>query len=124
MLLISGVAAPPSTALARVLTTPMLRMFGRYSYALYIFFQLSPDLLGRFGLTIDRMPRVAGSQIPGALVMIVLATAVSLAMALASWYGFERHFLALKRYFPASAPPARKAPEIWETELGGVAGQP
>ena len=54
----------------------------------------------------------------------ILAQVRSLAMALVSWYAYERHFLALKRFFPASAPLARMVPETWETELGEVAGQP
>jgi peptidoglycan/LPS O-acetylase OafA/YrhL len=124
VLLISTVVAPPSAALARVFTAPVLRMLGRYSYALYILFQVSSDALGQLGLTIDRLPRLAGSQIPAALLVIVVSSLMTLAMALVSWYAYERHFLALKRFFPASAPPARMVPETWETELGEVAGQP
>jgi peptidoglycan/LPS O-acetylase OafA/YrhL len=111
-LLIAAVAAPPSAVLARVFATPFLRMLGRYSYALYILFQLSSDTLDRVGLTVDRLPRLAGSQIPAALLVIVTAGLMTLAMALVSWYAFERHFLSLKRFFPSAAPPARSSEEL------------
>jgi peptidoglycan/LPS O-acetylase OafA/YrhL len=111
-----------------VLSAPLLRMFGRYSYALYVLFQLATDAMGRLGLTIDRLPRVAGSQIPAVSLVIVVYTLVALAMALVSWHAFERHFLALKRFFPSvspsEAPPARTAPAAWETETGAAVGQP
>ena len=131
-LLIAAVAAPPSAVLARVFTTPFLRMLGRYSYALYILFQLSSDALDPLGVTVDRMPRVAGSEIPGALLVIVIAGLMTLAMALVSWYGYESHFLKLKRLFPSGAPrisaspepPAHTARAPLETETVAVVDRP
>lgn len=85
----------------RFLAHPILRFFGRYSYALYVFHvlvlfavaEILPNRLGenwfaadlaRFGLT-----------------ALVMSVSVSITLSVLSWHLFERHFLALKdRLFP------------------------
>ncbi len=82
-----------TTRLAAPLSFAPLRSIGKYSYGLYV---IHMPLLGYVwhGTGLDRL-RSFG--VP------VLATALfgcSYAGALLSWHLIEKHFLALKRYFP------------------------
>jgi peptidoglycan/LPS O-acetylase OafA/YrhL len=45
-------------------------------------------------------PRLGGSQLPGQMLFLVVATTASMVMALLSWYCWEEPFLRLKRLFP------------------------
>ncbi|HEU4732167.1 MAG TPA: acyltransferase [Kofleriaceae bacterium] len=86
-----------------VLRNPVLRSFGKYSYAIYLFHQPFNQMVGMPWLQ-ALQPRGIGLKAGGAYMVGV--TAVSYAFALASYHGFEKHFLALKRYFPAGRPAA------------------
>src|SRR6185295_20205529 len=75
----------------------LLRSFGKYSYAIYLFHQPLNQLIGEPVLhTVepDRVGTTAG------LAYMAIVTAASYVLALASYHGYEKHFLALKRYFP------------------------
>jgi hypothetical protein len=39
---------------------------------------------------------------------MAIVTAASYVLALASYHGYEKHFLALKRYFPSVTPGAAR----------------
>jgi peptidoglycan/LPS O-acetylase OafA/YrhL len=107
-LLVRVLTANPSTFTSRAFRHPILRMFGRYSYALYLlhipaqvfverrWFQPSPPI-----------PPMFGSEIPVQIAFFAAATAASLALAWASWHLVEKRFLALKRFFPVQGPGAR-----------------
>jgi peptidoglycan/LPS O-acetylase OafA/YrhL len=90
----------PQTRLERALAHPALRFFGRYSYGLYIFHYFFASSYQRL-LPIPRFAELTGSRACGILVYLILATALTLGIAIASWHLFEKHFLALKRLFPA-----------------------
>jgi peptidoglycan/LPS O-acetylase OafA/YrhL len=86
-----------TSRLSRVLGVAPLRSIGKYSYAMYIFHLPIRALLSR------HLPRATGGA--GALATMVGATVVTYLAALLSYHGFEKHFLALKRYLvPGKAP--------------------
>jgi peptidoglycan/LPS O-acetylase OafA/YrhL len=88
--------------LSRTLESASLRFLGRYSYGLYVFHHLLVfQITGRL-LDVARIPRLAGSQLPGQLLYLIVATGASLAVALVSWHCWEQPFLRLKRRFPYS----------------------
>jgi peptidoglycan/LPS O-acetylase OafA/YrhL len=97
------IAIDPSrrvTRLSRFFQTRLMRVLGKYSYALYVFHFPLAIVLQRMGLTVLAFPRVAGSSIPGAVAFTLIAMTISLSIALLSWHLYEKHFLRLKRFFP------------------------
>jgi peptidoglycan/LPS O-acetylase OafA/YrhL len=109
-------AVRPASRIAGVFSSPVLRFFGKYSYAMYLFHET---------VTLEVVPRVpAGWIIPGEMGAQVTGLGVSMAATIAlawvSWHVWEKHFLALKRRFsqngttsmPATSRPAaiRKSP--------------
>ena len=74
----------------------VLRSFGTYSYGIYLFHQFINQLIGV--PLIDRMlPR--GIGIKAGIAYMLAVAAASYAIAFVSFHGYEKHFLALKRYF-------------------------
>jgi len=83
----------------RVLTSPLLRSFGKFSYAMYLFHQpLILTLIG-VGLTATTFPLIAGSAWPAALAFALSAIAASYTVAFLSWHLLEKHCLRLKHRF-------------------------
>ena len=83
----------------------VLRSFGKYSYAIYLFHQPLNQLIGEpvlHALEPDGAGTAAG------LAYMAVVTAASYVLALASYHGYEKHFLALKRYFPSVRPGAAR----------------
>jgi peptidoglycan/LPS O-acetylase OafA/YrhL len=93
------VLSPQQIGLGKFFSSRILGLFGRYSYALYVFHHLASIYLPRFGISISSFPKIMGSTLPGYIAFSIVATLVSLALALISWYGLESRFLALKRSF-------------------------
>lgn len=91
-------AATPSGSLAAVATSPILRFFGRYSYALYVFHH--PLLWFRPIFSLAFVPTVLGSQLPAYLLWLAISVGATLAIALVSWHVLEKPFLNMKRFFP------------------------
>lgn len=90
-----------------VLRWSVLRRFGQYSYAIYVFHKPLHDLVGEPLLAHwTGQPHTADPGV--ALLYFVAATSVTFGAGWLSWHLFERHFLALKDRLPsASAPPER-----------------
>ena len=114
------ISSPASSVLHRALTTRPMIAFGKYSYALYLIHVplrslMSHELASRGGM----LPRIAGSQIPAQVALIAIGIAASYLLALGTWNLFEKHFLALKRFFPSGSssrpavPPPVVAPEVF-----------
>jgi len=74
----------------------VLRSSGKYSYAIYLFHQPLNQMVGA-PLLHELLPHGAG-LVAGSL-YVVSGSAASYVLALASYHGYEKHFLALKRYF-------------------------
>ena len=105
-ILVLCLTATPNSSLTTVATSPILRFFGRYSYALYVFH--NPLLWFRPVFSLAFVPTVFGSQLPAYLLWLAISIGASVAVALVSWHLLEKPFLKMKRFFPyhsADAPP-------------------
>lgn len=86
---------------------PVMRMFGKYSYATYMFHVPLLLFAESRGISATRLPLVGGAQWPRAILLYLLLLGASLALAALSWRFFEEPMLRLKRLFPyAKAAPA------------------
>jgi peptidoglycan/LPS O-acetylase OafA/YrhL len=83
-----------------VLTAPVLRFFGRYSYALYLLHL--PVLLAMHPVTdwLVARPLILGSPLPWMMLSLAISIGATTCLALVSWILLERPFLSLKRYVP------------------------
>jgi peptidoglycan/LPS O-acetylase OafA/YrhL len=110
-LLLLVVTAPANGALQRALSAGWLRSFGKYSYALYVVHPIVAQTIARRIAEHYDVPLVFGSQIPLAIAIGLGAGAASFGVAWLSWHLLERHFLALKRFFPYAGEPPRDGRE-------------
>jgi peptidoglycan/LPS O-acetylase OafA/YrhL len=85
---------------------PVLRSFGKYSYAIYLFHQPLNQMVGAPVLH-RLLPQ--GTGILAGCTYMASVTAASYAIGLVSYHGYEKHFLALKRYFVPGRRPAPPA---------------
>jgi peptidoglycan/LPS O-acetylase OafA/YrhL len=83
----------------------VLRSFGKYSYAIYLFHQPLNQMIGEPML---HAVEPGGVGTAAGLAYMSIVTAASYVLALASYHGYEKHFLALKRYFPSVTPGAAR----------------
>jgi peptidoglycan/LPS O-acetylase OafA/YrhL len=74
---------------------PVLRFFGKYSYAMYIFQNPLVPLTALI-ISSDQLEALTGSFVGGRILYGVLMMVLTTLVALASWHLFEKHFLALK----------------------------
>lgn len=72
-----------------------LRFFGKYSYALYIFHQPVALVLTGIGLPVA-LTRVGATGFVAQIFYVVMATSLSVGLALLSWNVYEKQFLKLK----------------------------
>ncbi|NUQ19601.1 MAG: acyltransferase [Gemmatimonadaceae bacterium] len=83
----------------RVFGSRVLRSFGRYSYAIYLFHAPLLLVADHLGWARDALPAVGGSRTPALLIYSAMFSAGMWLVGLASWWAYERRFLALKRHF-------------------------
>jgi peptidoglycan/LPS O-acetylase OafA/YrhL len=97
-MLVLTVAAPRGTWLGRLGNSRVLRFFGKYSYAMYVFQNpLIPLMAGI--VTAPGLAALVGNAWLGQAVYCALMFALTTLAALASWQCFEKHWLALKERF-------------------------
>ncbi len=96
--LILCLSASPLTVLGKATGASVLRFFGRYSYALYVFHP--PLIWFKPAFTLAFVPTVFGSQLPGYLLWLVMSIGACVVIAEISWHLIEAPFLRLKRFFP------------------------
>ena len=86
-------------ALGTFLSRPGLRAWGKYSYGIYLLhYPLIGALDAKLGARVYQVT-IAGSHLPGVMVMGVLTLPLSFGTAWLSYHLYEKRFLALKRYF-------------------------
>ncbi|MCH8026473.1 MAG: acyltransferase [Chloroflexi bacterium] len=94
----------------RLLSHPLVRWLGRYSYAAYLLHPPVALLLARKADVFGDTPELFGSTLPGELVFAIVAAAVTLGLAWLSWWLWESRFLKLKRHFPYGGSAGGRAP--------------
>jgi peptidoglycan/LPS O-acetylase OafA/YrhL len=110
-LLLLAARPPEEGLLARAFQAPWLRIFGKYSYGLYIYQGILSFHMGEMRAQ-DRLAAMLGSNALAMTGQAVLGVGVSLALAALSYEVFEKRFLALKKLFaPGSAAVAPAAPQ-------------
>jgi peptidoglycan/LPS O-acetylase OafA/YrhL len=106
-LLLMTITAPNQRGpFVRVFSNPLLRLFGRLSYAMYLFNQPIKYALLKYVWGFKE-PTQEFNSVPQLLVFFVVATVATVAAAWLSWHLFEKHFLKLKEYFPMDRAAAR-----------------
>jgi len=110
-LLTLAVLSSTESRIVRTANMRGLRTFGKYSYAIYLLHQLVFAGIERVIPPLE-LSRWLGNGLPAYSSCFIVASAISLLVAMASWYLFERHFLRLKRFFeyPPKSPPIRRQP--------------
>ena len=86
--------------LAHWLSHPTLRLCRKYSYSLYVFHMPVIILLEARVFSASDGPELLGTRLFGQVMFVLLAGAVSMCLAVASWHLLETRFLELKRLFP------------------------
>ena len=97
-----GVTRLPGV-LHRLATHRVLVFLGVYSYGIYIFHRPLVWPLVRLAGP-ERLGRMLHYQPAGDVLSLLIAIAVTVAVAYVSWHLFEKQFLKLKRYFAYQAP--------------------
>lgn len=99
-LISAAVVAPAGTVTSAFWNANWLRFFGKYSYAMYVFqYPLIPILAPI--LSVELLTNDLGNASVARAAYIVLMTAITTAVAFASWHLYEKHFLSLKSLFPS-----------------------
>ncbi len=111
-LMISVIAGTEKTRVQRFFSFGPLRSLGKYSYALYLVQWPIAALLSRRADIPGVVPEVLGSTLPGELLFVAVAGALSLAVAWLSWHLWEKQFLKMRRLFPYATKASRRATEV------------
>jgi peptidoglycan/LPS O-acetylase OafA/YrhL len=90
--LVLAVAGP----IAKLLSAPVLRFFGKYSYGMYVYHVIMLAHMQPLFAVARRIPRIGGSAVPGDAFFVVCAMPLIVAIAFASWHLYEQRFLALR----------------------------
>lgn len=100
MLVLAAAAAPKSWT-AWLFELPILRIFGKYSYACYLFHMPVMILLAEHipALNPARHP-FHNLYAPALIVFYVASFAATLGVSIVSWNVLEKHCLKLKKFFP------------------------
>lgn len=95
-LLVCVLSAAPGSLVARTFENPLLRRFGKYSYAMY----LLHIFVSEFARAFYDPNRTEWPFVVEQVVWWCVALALVYAVAAISWAVYESHFLRLKRFFP------------------------
>ncbi|MFL5448353.1 MAG: acyltransferase family protein [Gemmatimonadales bacterium] len=82
------------------LTSPVLRFFGRHSYALYLVHPLVYGVFKRLTLGGALAPLASLPRAVHLVAWITMNVVVAVVLSVIAWYGVERPFLRLKTRFP------------------------
>jgi peptidoglycan/LPS O-acetylase OafA/YrhL len=98
-LVVGVLTAVPGGFLQYLTYSIVLRTFGKYSYALYLFHMHMNPLFAKLGFDPIAGVTLGGSVLPWQILYVALASAASLLLAYLSWHLYEKHFLRLKAFF-------------------------
>jgi peptidoglycan/LPS O-acetylase OafA/YrhL len=102
-LLVISMDRSPKNLVRPVMEARLLRILGKYSYAMYVLHELlMPAFETWFSTT--RLLRIVRWELAAVLVHSSLFVLVSLGAALLSWHLLEKHCLKLKRFFEYAEP--------------------
>jgi peptidoglycan/LPS O-acetylase OafA/YrhL len=90
--------------LRTVLRSRILRLFGRYSYALYLVHFVVREIVFPLFPPLESLPGGGGLQLPWVLLRAACTLAVALFIAWGSWQLVEKRFLALKKFISYGRP--------------------
>lgn len=85
--------------LVKVFESRLLRSFGKYSYAMYLFHLPLRALVRDSALTNKALPSIGETQVPAQIAFTVVCIAITYGAAWLSWNLYEKHWLSLKRFF-------------------------
>ena len=92
--LIFAATHQPLGTISRLFSHPVLRWFGKYSYALYVLHVPVAYMILRSKISwLSSVPAYAEIE------LLLLYLGVCITAAFLSWHLYEKHFLTLKRYF-------------------------
>jgi peptidoglycan/LPS O-acetylase OafA/YrhL len=106
-MLVAILTAAPGSRLLWVFNAGWMRALGKYSYGIYlVHLPIGAVIRDRFFGPSTRSkhfvyPSLFGSELPGQLLYYLLAGTAAFSVAWLSFNLFEKHFLKLKRLFPA-----------------------
>ena len=96
------------SVVSRVLEGPILGTFGKYSYGAYVLHHLMLPLYAHF-IPFPWFVAKVHVEVLAVVAQVVVETGVSMALAMASWHLYEKHFLNMKRLFEYTSPaPSRE----------------
>lgn len=104
MLTLAYIGMPSRERLSRVFSTPFLTILGVYSYSLYLFHLPIRGAIRDFVWKPEAFPNWFGGTLVAQSVFYVVAGALALAAAAASYHLYEMRFLALKDRLAPSRP--------------------
>jgi peptidoglycan/LPS O-acetylase OafA/YrhL len=113
-----------SGLLARFFNLSILRKFGKFSYALYVFQSPLIPIVGAV-CSVPILTSLTGDALVGNLLYIGLMFGLTYGAAQLSWHLLEKHCLKLKDWFPTHASPAaqlapRPASELARNCIGSA----
>lgn len=106
-LLIGTLLAAEGSFLQRFTHLRILRIFGKFSFALYLFHMNMNPILTKIGFNSDLGRTVKGSTLPWQMMYLGTAISLTLVCAYLSWHLYEKHFLKLKTFFPVAGSPVK-----------------
>jgi peptidoglycan/LPS O-acetylase OafA/YrhL len=98
-LLVFALAAAPKNGYRLLMENPVLRSYGKYSYAIYLFHWGLSDLLFARIVPLEALADRLGSPDAALAVRVVIVAIVSWGIGWLSWNAYEKHLLKLKRGF-------------------------
>ncbi len=102
-LLVFALTATPRNGYRRLMENAILRSYGKYSYAIYLFHWGLSDLLFARLAPLESLSARLGSPDAALAARVVIVAILSWSIGWLSWNAYEKHFLKLKRHFYGSA---------------------
>lgn len=116
-LVVGTLVALPGSFLQRLTHLKILRIFGKFSFALYLFHMIMNDVFLKIGFNPDSGFVIGGSILPWQMLYLGTAISLSLICAYLSWHLYEKHFLKLKSFFPMPRRPLEDPPQLSATSF-------